>query len=500
MRSTVNTVLAGFVLACGVLAFPAQGQEPAYLHCALPLTISPSRLVTADFNGDTFPDFAAVEPGMTSLRLILTDPDAFAAGACGGVTISSINTDRSLVDLAVVDLDGDRDPDIIVAEDRGARVLVNDGAGNFTVRNNINLAIDPLTIVAGDFDSQLPADAALGTADGDIVLLLGVKSSGLVNTTTRIQPSLSIAVDHLTTGDLNNDGRTDLLVLSEESSAYQVLLGEEAGFRQLESVTLSEAPTSVAIEKFDGDDVRDLAVTFANDQLTVFFGSLSPDPTDSSRMNVTFSPGAAVSTGSAPVAVAAGLLDDDLAVDAAVANQMDNTVGIFLNNGNGSLVASNDLCTDNSCSVGNGPSSVVLALLDGDIFLDIVVGTSSGLSFLFSSDPPPTPIPTPTDTPTRTPTSTPTPTGEPTQTPTETPTATPTPSVTRTVTETRTATTVPTKTCPPGGGICVQGDSCSVTAGTDGSSSSPLAPLLIGGLLAVMRWRSKRWGATSRRA
>jgi hypothetical protein len=413
-------------------------------------------------------------------------------GACQGVNILSINTDRSLIDLAVVDLDGDRDSDIVVAEDRGARVLVNDGAGNFTVRNHIDLAIDPLTIVAGDFDLQLPADVAVGTADGNIVILYGVQSTGLPSATGRIQPPSSIAVNDLTARDLNNDGRTDLLVLSEDSSAYQVLLGDGASFRRLASVALPEIPTSVAIAKFDEDDIRDLAITFASNQLTVFFGSLSPDPGDSTRMNVTYSPGGSVSTGNGPVAVVAGLLNDDLSVDAAVANELANTVGIFLNNGTGSLVGTNNLCQGGACIVNNGPRALALALLDDDILLDIVVGTGTGLSFLFSSNPDPTPSATPVDTATTTPTSTPTPSSSVTQTPTETPTVTPTPSATGSVTQTRTATTVPTKTCPSGGGICVQGDSCATITPTDGSTSLPLAPFLIGGFLAVLRWRAKR--------
>jgi MYXO-CTERM domain-containing protein len=253
---------------------------------------------------------------------------------------------------------------------------------------------------------------------------------------------------------------------------------------------LAAAPTAVAVAKFDSDDVRDLAVTFADNQLTIFFGNLSPDPGDTSRMNVTYSPGDAVSTGNGPAGVAAGLLDADLAVDAVVANETDDTVSIYLNDGEGSLTESNDLCTNSVCGVGDQPVAVALDLLDGDILRDVIVGTTSGLSFLFSSNPPSTPTSTPTETPTITPTSSPTPTLAPTSTPTASPTATPTPSITRTVTATRTHTTVPTKTCAPG--ICVQGESCSVTAGTDGSSSSPLAPLLIAGLLAVLRWRSRR--------
>lgn len=502
MRSPACKFFSGLASLGVLLAAPAFAQEPDYLDCPLSLAYAPSHVVAQDLNGDTFPDFAAVEPGKTAVRIVLADPDAFLIGACQGVQTSSVDTVRTLVDLAVTDLDGDRDADIVVAEDRGARVLVNDGSGSFTVRNHIDLAADPTTIVAGNFDLEFPADVAVGATGGNIILLYGVQSTGLPSATARIQPPLSISVDTLTASDLNNDGRLDLLVLSQDPPAYQVLLRDGDDFRRLDSVSLGTTPTAVAVAKFDSDDVRDLAVTFANNQLTIFLGSLSPDPEDSSRTNVTYSAGNTVSTGNGPVSVAAGLLDGDLTVDAVVANETDHTVSILLNDGSGSLTQSNDLCADGSCTVDTGPDpgplAVTLASLDADILQDVVAGTSFGLGFLFSSNPDPTPSPTPADTATVTPTSSPTTTRTPTDTPTDTPTATPTPSITRTVTATRTFTIIPTKTCPPNGGICVQGDSCAVIVGTGGSSSSPLAPLLIAAAFALMRWRSRK--SRSRRA
>jgi hypothetical protein len=514
MNSVVRSRLRFLVVSLGCLLpiVPADGQlQPEYLHCEIAQTLVPFRLVTADFNEDDSPDFALIEPGATNADIVLTSRSGFRAGACNSATLSSggISQNVEFRDLDVVDLGDDGDMDIVVAVELGAGALINMGnaSGNFGGTNPSRIDLEgrnPISIAAADFDLDSEPDVALGTADGEVVVLYGLEESGLSERPRQLA-QLQIRVDDLTVADLNNDASPDLLVTSRNPPAFQVLLRDEVNpraFRILASQALDGEPSEIAIAQFDAGSVKDLAITFSDlDQLRVFFGTLMANEVDPSQSDVTFSPRfPAVTTGSDPSAVAAGLLDGDLYVDAAVANESDGTVRIFLNSaGDGDLGEAGGLCTG-GCPVGDGPMTLVLATLDPDTLADIAIGGESTLSFLFSSNPPSTPTGTPADTPTRTPSVTRTVTGPPTPTPTETPTASPTPTASRTITATHTFTTVPTKTCPPDSSICVQGESCSVTTGTDGASSSPLSPLLIAGLLAVLRWRSKRWGATSGRA
>ena len=75
----------------------------------------------------------------------------------------------------------------------------------------------------------------------------------------------------------------------------------------------------------------------------------------------------ASSTGNSPSSVAVGDFNKDGNLDIAVTNQQDNTVGIFLGNGDGTFAA------QSTVAVGNNPSSIVVGDFNNDGILDLAV-------------------------------------------------------------------------------------------------------------------------------
>jgi hypothetical protein len=118
---------------------------------------------------------------------------------------------------------------------------------------------------------------------------------------------------------------------------------------------------SVAIGDLNGDGKPDLVVANSSSQtVSVLLGN----------GDGTFGAKADYGTGIGPMFVAIQDLDGDGKLDLAVANDSSNTVSVLLGNGNGSFRAKTDYGTENN------PSSVAIGDFNGDGRPDIVVGNA----------------------------------------------------------------------------------------------------------------------------
>ncbi len=277
-------------------------------------------------------------------------------------------------DVAVGDLDGDGDLDLLFANDGQERLYVNDGSGVFSS------SATPFP----SFFSNFTAKVLLGDVDGDADLdVLSANSSEqhrlyrndgatVFADVTFLLPANPSAPTALAFGDLDGDGDLDLL------GPGLLYLNNGAGFFSNASGQVP-SPTSflgaLAVGDLDGDgDLDGLLGGFAP-----FFPSPSPMP-----LTVYENDGTAVFTQTTlPVAaqatsLALGDLDGDGDLDALVGTQ--GSSGKFFLNLGQNLVALNDGAGGFSSvptSLDAPPSTtfdVALGDLDGDGDLDGVVG------------------------------------------------------------------------------------------------------------------------------
>jgi hypothetical protein len=297
--------------------------------------------------------------------------------------------------VAVGDFNGDNRPDLATtnANDNTVSVLLGDGAGGFASAPGAPVQLGAGRSPEGITAARLrgpgqPLDLAVVTNDGSLSVLTNDGTGRFTASTTRLQTGQGGAEQNLLTyvaaGDLNNDGRLDLVVADFAQDELYVLPGDNTGrfdpqpLLQFGSNGLFH-PEQIVLADFNGDSQLDIAVASQSDEstnaaVTVFRNVGQETAFSFSDPVVVFTGQGLGSTG-----LAAGDLDGDNRIDLAVAN-----LAFGANPGSVSVVRNlsdaNGLAFDGprTTPVGQHLVNVAVADLDGDGRPDLAV-TSRGL-------------------------------------------------------------------------------------------------------------------------
>ncbi|MEO1278176.1 MAG: FG-GAP-like repeat-containing protein, partial [Planctomycetota bacterium] len=281
--------------------------------------------------------------------------------------------------LAIGDLDGDGDIDVVVTNrnDLSVSVLLNLGDGTFAPQVAYD-ASSPVAVAIGDLDGDGDADLAIANdvfvaADSLGVLL----NNGDGTFATEVRYDVGVDPAAVVLGDLDGDGDLDAAVANFGPAFFgpgslSVLLNSGDGMFgsqvEYDAGDGGESPASVAIGDLDGDGDTDLAVANAGG-----FGDGTLVSVHLNGGDGSFAPQVMYEAGDGAQSVAIGDLDGDGDADLAVANAVSDRVSVLLNLGDGTFGP------EVPFSAGDGPRSVALSDFDGDGSLD--VATANGGSF-----------------------------------------------------------------------------------------------------------------------
>jgi uncharacterized protein (TIGR03437 family) len=175
--------------------------------------------------------------------------------------------------------------------------------------------------------------------------------------------------------DFNNDGKPDLAISNANSNDISILFGKGDGtFQPAVSIPAGTSLARIATADFNGDGKPDLAVAAIDTkQVLILLG----------KGDGTFQAPVSYAAGSTPVAVFTADLNGDGKVDLVVANQDFNVgaVSVLLGNGDGTFQAPQQYK--------GGPSATAAAIgdFDGDGKLDLASVDNNGLNvFLGNGD------------------------------------------------------------------------------------------------------------------
>ena len=291
------------------------GTSTAHARQLIPVGSEPSHAIVADFNSDGLADVAIVNQGSNTVTVALGTPSglvgptaSFPTGA-GPVRIAvgDFNNDGTLdivtanigtglagnlslllgngngtfqapiaiaagalpIDLAVGRFNGDNNLDLAVADSAGNAVVVLIGNGNGTFQSPVTLPTGaPFTasIITGDLNGDGKVDlitngaAFLGKGDGTF--------QPAVNFGAGAAPSL------VRSGDFNRDGKLDVVTASVSGNVVSVHLGNGDGsFQAPKHYVVGAGPNEVNVVDRDGAGTLDLVVSYgSDDHVTVLPG------------------------------------------------------------------------------------------------------------------------------------------------------------------------------------------------------------------------------------
>jgi hypothetical protein len=375
----------------------------------LPAGVDPRTVTVADFNRDGAPDLAVVNAGPSSasqsVSVLLGDGRGSFRPAVATAVVNGGAGNGGAQSVAVGDFNGDGLTDLaLTTAGNGAspavEVLLGKGDGSFQP-NHLILPVGPvpLSLAAGDFDHNGALDLVTANSNGTVSLLRG-------NGGGSFQPRVDVTVGGVpravAVGDFNGDGRLDVAVAKQLSETVSILLGNGNGTFAPPQVFAARGtdstftPSSLVVGDVNGDGRADLVVNLVGgeDSTVSQLGVLLGHGDGTFGAPVLNSP-----QGGEDGDVALGDFNHDGRLDVAVGGHaaLPDGLAVFTGNGDGTFGVPFQSPLRFSTG-GSDPLSVAAADFNGDGLVDLVAANASSgtVGVLVNTDAPVADAPTTT--------------------------------------------------------------------------------------------------------
>ncbi len=333
----------------------------------------PQSVAVGDFNADGRPDLAVAITGNSKVAILL----GASGGVFGAATTFTVGNAPNFV--ATGDFNADLDLDLAFSNDNGGNiisVMLGGSAGTFGPGADLGTAsFGPIAVAVGDFNADGDPDLAVANNRGANVSIFLGGSGGTFGAATNF--NAGNFPESLAVGNFNADTDPDLAVANSGDDNVSILLGGSGGtFGPPTNFSAGESPAAVAVGDFNADGDPDLAV--ANRGLPPGGFPGPPDPPVPDDVSIllggsggTFGGATNFGVGDSPSSVAVGDFNADGDPDLAVANANDDNVSILLGASGG------DFGLATNVIVGNFPQAVAVGDLNGDTDPDLAVANFS---------------------------------------------------------------------------------------------------------------------------
>ncbi len=334
--------------------------------------------------GTTYQPISVTVNGLSAYAAnpyIITFPDSvttFTANSFASKTDFGTGTYPKI--MVVNDFDGNGKPDLAVVNQVANSISVlrnisSDSIVLFSQKVDYNSGNAPINIVASDLDGDGRNDLAVTNFNsggiGEISIYKNTSSNGNISFSPGITFATGEGAIGIDVGDLNSDGRPDIVVTTSNAGTYSIFKNISTAGNILLATrqdVLFYRGDEVAISDMDGDNKPDLVFT---NSIT---SSIAVQRNTSTPEIISFEAGVSFGTGAYPTKIALGDFDGDNKKDIAVTNYSGKSISILRNT---STIGNLSFETAVNYSTVINPTDISTTDLDGDGKPDLITGNGN---------------------------------------------------------------------------------------------------------------------------
>lgn len=311
--------------SAGVVSFAPRINYPA--------RSGPFNATIADLNGDGKPEVIVSCYG-NSRVLIYRNYSTVGSVVLASQFSYMLNQYANPISVSVRDLNGDGKPEIVTVNNNGYNVSVfkNNSTSSgisFGARYDFAVGNWPHLGSISDLNNDgKPEIIAPNYNDNTISVLKNTSTATTISFAAKVSYASGANPFHVAAGDLNADGKPEILVANSNSASVSVFenISNDTAIILSPKVDYAtgSSPVYVSVANLDGDGKPDVAVAnFSSGTVSVFKNTSNGTIALASKVDY--------ATGSLPRTVVAGDLDGDGKPEMATVNSGSNTLSIFRN-------------------------------------------------------------------------------------------------------------------------------------------------------------------------
>ena len=292
--------------------------------------------------------------------------------------------------VATGDIDGDGKPDMVTANYSSNSISVyrnisTTGAittASFAAKVDFTTGTGPYHVSIGDLDNDGKLDlVVVNNTATSVSVFRNTSTSGVINSST-----LAAKVDFTTgsgpvgaaIGDIDKDGKADIVVANFGANTISVLrntsvsgvISSSSFAAKVDFPDAINHPYGIALGDIDGDGKTDVVVpNQASANVSVYRNLSTPGSITTSSLATKVD----FVTGSQPYSAAVGDIDGDGKLDIAVANSASASISILRNTSTGTTVS---FSTKVDFTAGTTPYNIAIGDINGDGKPDIAVANA----------------------------------------------------------------------------------------------------------------------------
>ena len=295
------------------------------------------------------------------------------AGNCGFLAPVQLAFAGDPKDVALGDVDGDGDDELLTANNdgRAVAVLLNRGSGFFEKPDLWTAGKEPTALALEDLTGDGTLDLLVANSgDSNLAVHKGKGNGDFLAPVTFAAPGLNL--NDVVVGGFGGTPRSVAVLRTSEQKLSVFPVGSEGTLQTAVHYDTSPSAYALVAEDFNGDGKKDLALTHE-----AACGSSSDAPCQSvgvllGKGDGTFQEQLLTSTGGSPRGLVAARLDTDAVMDLLVADSSRNQVLMLRGRGDGTFHE------PVAYPVVKAPSRLVLADINRDFLLDVLVASATG--------------------------------------------------------------------------------------------------------------------------